>query len=1085
MGDNKKLKYEDLFGTDQKSESLLPKQELTYENLWGDGGDFAEPGSEEALAGYVGQETLGEPGLEDAVTRGRISAADTINEKFNEFRLAYPDGDLVFVPGKKSDMGILEGVPSNKAHGEILFRKDKSEQYAKLDADFLSKPGNEILSDLVEFFYDDIGVISGEIMAGSNKVKNFIKPFAKFIGGKIPYVGPFIESTLLGYDLWPLIKRVGLYGAIGEFTQEGIQEARGVNEQTFGEIADSAGFKSLIGMVGTAALEPIVRRFMNVMKGRGLLKRSDQAGEALEATDAINKILKDLQILDSKGELIQIPALPANLLVDNPLVQKMGKQVAATGGLLSGQYIRINEALSVALQSVGDSTSAAKLLNLLDIATQMEKKRLFDLSHAAATGSLKLNNVNKATRDFLLKKSGVKDLKDLTMADAAQIIKESMEAMTQPNGILDAQLNHARIFLLSQKPNGVKLDLDGAIRKGTEINFGINQRKKLLEGTVEDLREIIEKDHGQDRLADIDNKVSKILDDLDPDTDPGLIEQISQKEYTNYLTKLKGSDPLINIKQSGATLERISQALRDMDPAGGNVALPTGAVDQTAIGAEQSTLDFLLDARKQLADIRFSEIGNVTKDQRRNAQDLMDIIDDTIKSPSNADAGWAQAYETLVRMQDDQLKMMNLPIIQSLSSEGKYPQLLKGYMDPHYSLDEITMLLNTMDDKGKAAFKQGFFNQLVGNENTMMQLPERLAKYDKKVLAAMFDRPTVTALENLSGFMKKMKDGKVFNVLEQQNQWGRALDELITQKETKRIGEVLDFFKNHSETIVKDGKDVVVKGWDSPLGKALHQGLINRLFTKSTHKVKGRLVLDQPKFRAFVENLKETGIFDTLPKDYKALLNDVDLVKDFIVQGGDAGTSIEAASLAEAMRGVITRRTEIGPFLWQLAEIFGMGKILTSKGGRWFLVGEGGKQFKPATVSRVMSGILATLAAPDDRGISDLEPLLNILPGVGNKDETGTKETSMRMAPTSNISFDQPPIVPESRIAKANPVGMIGSPAGVSIDPNLMAKGQGAGSADPNTYAKGVELFGKNPREITFANQGGIMSTNKAFQRVA
>ena len=83
-----------------------------------------------------------------------------------------------------------------------------------------------------------------------------------------------------------------------------------------------------------------------------------------------------------------------------------------------------------------------------------------------------------------------------------------------------------------------------------------------------------------------------------------------------------------------------------------------------------------------------------------------------------------------------------------------------------------------------------------------------------------------------------------------------------------------------------------------------------------------------------------------------------------------------------------------------------------------------------------------------------------------------------------------PPFVPtipganaESRMAKANIVppldtGMI--PAEV---PAAEFQTAGAGSAD--TYAKGVELFGKNPREITFANQGGIMSTNKAFQRVA
>jgi len=31
--------------------------------------------------------------------------------------------------------------------------------------------------------------------------------------------------------------------------------------------------------------------------------------------------------------------------------------------------------------------------------------------------------------------------------------------------------------------------------------------------------------------------------------------------------------------------------------------------------------------------------------------------------------------------------------------------------------------------------------------------------------------------------------------------------------------------------------------------------------------------------------------------------------------------------------------------------------------------------------------------------------------------------------------------------------------------------------------ARGQQLFNK-PGEITFANQGGIMSTNKAFQRV-
>ena len=41
------------------------------------------------------------------------------------------------------------------------------------------------------------------------------------------------------------------------------------------------------------------------------------------------------------------------------------------------------------------------------------------------------------------------------------------------------------------------------------------------------------------------------------------------------------------------------------------------------------------------------------------------------------------------------------------------------------------------------------------------------------------------------------------------------------------------------------------------------------------------------------------------------------------------------------------------------------------------------------------------------------------------------------------------------------------------------------GTINQDTRTLGKELFGNDPREITFANQGGIMSTNKAFQRVA
>ena len=108
------------------------------------------------------------------------------------------------------------------------------------------------------------------------------------------------------------------------------------------------------------------------------------------------------------------------------------------------------------------------------------------------------------------------------------------------------------------------------------------------------------------------------------------------------------------------------------------------------------------------------------------------------------------------------------------------------------------------------------------------------------------------------------------------------------------------------------------------------------------------------------------------------------------------------------------------------------------------------------------TGEVYDLGQPDDFGV--LKEF--------KKQEAGANiDTDSGMAPTPEITFNRPNGA--SRMAKApvvNPAGMFGTPTG---------------RADADTYAQGQQLFGNNPREITFANQGGIMSTNRAFQRVA
>ena len=1061
-------------GFDDLFDDLQPPKGEGFDKL------FEEPKDEEqSLAEFVGQETLGEAGLEDISVRGELAAADTRTEKITAFKKAYPEGDLVFVPGKGEAISTLEGVPSQKKHGEILFRKDKSEPYAKVDADFLSKGGNEVLADLYEFFADDIGAISGEILAGTQRFSKLIAPWANLI----PVYGPAISRGLTSYSLLPLLIKVGIGAFAGEMAQEGVQEFKGINEQSIKDISSSAGFKSIIAMGGTAVLEPIVRRVANVFKGAGLLTRSDEAGQADLAVGQINKILKELNVRNKNGDLLQIDPLPANVLSEKSIITAMAKQAAAAGGPISRSYRQINEALAAALRDVGDADSAGKLIDLLNMATQFEKQRLMDLSYQAMNGSLKFDTLDKGTINYLVKQAGVKDLSELTMKDAAQIIKESMETITQPGGYLDTNIKQATDYLISLKPDGLNLDLSNVIQTGKKISFGVTQRKKTLNLDADALQDIILDSFNTDNLDFVDNLVNRKFNKLpeEQQTDD-MLNQIRAKEYKNFLIQRMGADPLINIAATGNTLENISTALRDMDPKGGPVQIPSG-IDETIGGnVEGSTLDFLLESRKQLSDILNGGASNVSREQKVWAKQLLESIDNTVRGAGNADAAWGQAFESLIDVSDAALSMRKLPIIQALANEGKYKELVKGYMDPKLAISDLATLKNTMDANAWDAFRAGFFNELVGSPGVksiddLLKLQDNLGAYDRKVLEFMFDRPTLTALDNLGGFLKKLDNSGIRKTLDDQAQVGAAVRQITGQKETRKIADAIDLIKNHSVEV--DGK--IVKGWDTPLGRSFHDAIKNELFNFSTFTQKGKLQLDLPKYRKFVDDLKAGGVWDTFSAKDKKLLENVDLVKDFIVEGGDVGASLEIADLAEKGRGLITGRTAWGQFAGQILELFGLGHIFTSAPGRYILTGKGVNQFTPASVSRVMSGVVATAAAPDDKEMKDLKVILDIGKGTYNVIapkawEIGTEGgggAGTEMAPTPNVSFNQPRVNGASRLAQANianPVGMRGEPTGGGIDPNVMAQGQA--------------LFNK-PGEITFANQGGIMSTNKAFQRVA
>ena len=1011
-----------------------------------------DKGSDEALADFVGQEKLGEPGLKGPKIRGQISSSDTFQEKQNQFKELYPDGELVFVPGG-------EGNPSGKRAGEILFRKDMSNPWSRLDAKFFEGGGNEFLADLSEFLYDDIGVIAGEIAAGSKKVAKVISPFTKPI--------PFFGGLTTSFELFPMLTRMGIYGAAGELAQEGVQELKGINEQSFKEIAETAGFKGLLSSVGTAILTPVTNRLSNLFTGKGVLKRSDQAGEANAAVEEINIMLQDLNIMNDKGEIIQLPGLPANLLVDSPIVQRVGKQIAATGGKLSGAYRDINEQIALALEKVGDVGSAEKLINLLDIATNIEKNNLFDLLNYAKLGSLQFDQLGNQERTRILNVFGIKnidELKDLPQSELDKIIEESIEVFAEPGGALDLSYNAAVKSLKRFKPDGIQFDLTNIKGIATRGAFGITQKKNKVEGNSDDLSEYILSKFGKDRLLNVTNRASKkITDEMDDD----LAEKIYAREYRNYIIEQQGSDPLIKINETAGKLDNIFTAFRDIGSDGTvNVKVPTGVNE----GAKKvTTFDFLFDARKQLNEILGQPVGNVSTDQKRIAREMLTEIDSVIKNPANASDGWKKAYEALININDEQIKLTNLPIILGIG-KSNYTDLLKGYMSPNMNTRDLKLLFQTMDPKANIAFKQGVLNQLIGDSDKLTNLPKILKTYDKEALQFIFDKKTFTALENLSGFMQKLDDSNFQKILDTQVSFAKGIDTFISNNNTKGINEALNFIKN------------LEGGFDSKLGKSFHDSIINRLFQNSTKKVKGILDFNQGSYRNYINELKDKGIYETFNPKTKKLLENIDLVKDFLVQGGDAGTSLEAAALASEVKSVVTDISAIPSLLRQAAEIIGLGKLFTSTSGKAFLIGDkkGAAQFTPGNVQKTIGAIVteltgSTLTSKENQNINKLFEILEYVNPFTKEDDKPNETNNIENKVINNETNFTSSIVPSSRLSQPNMAPPIGAGAGPKI--NTMAGG-------PSTMNLGQQLFGNNPREITFAAKGGIMNTMKATQRV-
>jgi len=231
-------------------------------------------GRREALGAQVG-ERVGRPGFEDLGARADIGLSTTFEEKRAKFMDKFPEGD--FVRARDPNGG-----------NTILFRKSPEENFAEFDAPMLER--FEFMGDVTDISGDVPSALAELLVTrGGGLARQALSIFA----GNIT----------------------------GEAAKETVEELRGFQKETFGEVATRSLLEASIA-AGAVVPSTVVSGPINAFRGAPLMKVAPGAKIAQQATQELG-----------------LPRLLPSQIAQSPLVRALGGQSAALVTTI-GEYIR-------------------------------------------------------------------------------------------------------------------------------------------------------------------------------------------------------------------------------------------------------------------------------------------------------------------------------------------------------------------------------------------------------------------------------------------------------------------------------------------------------------------------------------------------------------------------------------------------------------------------------------------------------------------------------------------------------------------------------------------------------------------------
>ena len=390
----------------------------------------------------------------------------------------------------------------------------------------------------------------------------------------------------------------------------------------------------------------------------------------------------------------------------------------------------------------------------------------------------------------------------------------------------------------------------------------------------------------------------------------------------------------------GASVAALANRILALDPdvPVKTIQLPSGET------VEFSSTDQLRRLRSQAFDLKRPPPGDIARAQHREASKLFGVLNKTLNEAQGSEE-FVKAWQKANGIAADRFSTMEkLAIVQASRTET--PAILADRLSKPLQVDNLKTLKGTVPESQYRVFQDAVKTDMISPQN-IDKLSSRLASFDKPTLDLLLSPADQRTMRVVAANWDKLKSLDIENVLARQKTQAGIINQLINQRETRRIAALAEASQGRPN-----------------LRRSIRAGIIDDVWSKVHREVENEFLVDAKALRTELKRLRDSGADAFLEPGDMTNLNRLAEAVEFIPTGVDTGTSLQRASAVATMRelGIEGFRT--------LIENIGIGRVLTSRAFSRFMMGTG-KEAMPFNNLRVLAATIAdasTDMSKDDAG---------------------------------------------------------------------------------------------------------------------